>query len=203
MRGSSNGVTADPAIFGEVDPAAGSWPAGSASGMTGATVAGTPPGLDSGRSAPATELTRSGEPARRRVEVLIGWIPRVVALAAVPPRASPAGRRTRKHAGWRRGSGARRWRRSRGRALANAQRSDAGWVTARDRLHGRVVDRRPVVEMAPPYILDSAVNGRATDPDPRRQRACPRSPADVPALDQRRSGPPQSEQPVTSPAVRS
>jgi len=55
------------------------------------------------------------------------------------------------------------------------QRSDAGWVTARDKLHGRVVDRRRVVEMSPPYILDSVVNGRATDPDPRRQRACSRS----------------------------
>ena len=42
----------------------------------------------------------------------------------------------------------------------NAQRSDAGWVTARDTLHGRAVDRRRGVEMAPPYILDSAVNGR-------------------------------------------
>jgi len=39
----------------------------------------------------------------------------------------------------------------------NAQRSDAVWVTARDKLHGRAVDRRRVVEMAPPYILDSAV----------------------------------------------
>ena len=51
--------------------------------------------------------------------------------------------------------------------LANAQRSAAGWVTARDRLHGRVVDRRPIVEMAPPHSLDTVVNGRATDPDPR------------------------------------
>ena len=59
---------------------------------------------------------------------------------------------------------------------ANAQRSAAGWVRARDRLHGRVVDRRPVVEMAPPYMLDTVVNGRAPDPAPRRQRACPRSP---------------------------
>jgi hypothetical protein len=29
--------------------------------------------------------------------------------------------------------------------------------------------------MAPPSMLDSVVNGRATDPDPRRQRACSRS----------------------------
>jgi hypothetical protein len=58
---------------------------------------------------------------------------------------------------------------------ANAPRSAVGWVTARDRLHGRVVDRRRVVEMAPPSMLDSVVNGRATDPDPRRQRACSRS----------------------------
>jgi hypothetical protein len=34
----------------------------------------------------------------------------------------------------------------------NAQRSDAGWVLPRDRLHGRVVDRRSVVEMAPHII---------------------------------------------------
>jgi hypothetical protein len=54
------------------------------------------------------------------------------------------------------------------RADDNAQRSDAGWVTARDKLHGRVVDRQPVVEMAPPSVLDSVVNGRAPDPDPRR-----------------------------------
>jgi len=49
-------------------------------------------------------------------------------------------------------------------AGANAQRSAAGWVRARDRLHGRVVERRPVVEMAPPSMLDSVVNGRAPDP---------------------------------------
>src|SRR5438128_4973381 len=55
----------------------------------------------------------------------------------------------------------------RARDLANAQRSAAGWVTARDRLHGRVVDRRSVVEMAPAHSLDTVVNGRATDPDPR------------------------------------
>src|SRR3954466_8027786 len=35
---------------------------------------------------------------------------------------------------------------------ANAQRSGAGWVSARDRLHGRVVGRRSVVEMAPEII---------------------------------------------------
>jgi len=67
------------------------------------------------------------------------------------------------------------WSTNSSREDGNAQRSAAGWVTARDRLHGRVVDRRWVVEMAPPYILDSVVNGRATDPDPRRQRACSRS----------------------------
>jgi len=41
-------------------------------------------------------------------------------------------------------------------------RSAAGWVRSRDKLHGRAVDRRPVVEMAPPSMLDSVVNGRAT-----------------------------------------
>src|SRR4051812_47326703 len=35
----------------------------------------------------------------------------------------------------------------------NAQRSGAGWVSARDKLHGRVVGRQPVVEMAPPVIM--------------------------------------------------
>ena len=48
--------------------------------------------------------------------------------------------------------------------LARALRT-AGWGLLH---HGRVVDRRPVVEMAPPSMLDSAVNGRATDPAPRR-----------------------------------
>jgi len=43
---------------------------------------------------------------------------------------------------------------------ANAQRSDAGWATARDRFPGRVVERRPVVGMAPPYMLDTVVNRR-------------------------------------------
>jgi len=61
------------------------------------------------------------------------------------------------------------------RADDNAQRSDAGWATARDRFPCRVVERRPVVEMAPPSMLDSVVNGRAADPSPRCQRACPRS----------------------------
>jgi len=58
---------------------------------------------------------------------------------------------------------------------ANAQRSDAGWVTSRDRLHGRVVARRWVVEMAPSVGRNPVVDGRARDPDPRRQRACTRS----------------------------
>jgi len=35
----------------------------------------------------------------------------------------------------------------------NAQRSDAGWVLPRDRLHGRVVGRRSVVEMARTVIV--------------------------------------------------
>ena len=34
------------------------------------------------------------------------------------------------------------------RAGDNAQRSGAGWVSPRDKLHGRVVERRRVVEMA-------------------------------------------------------
>jgi len=51
---------------------------------------------------------------------------------------------------------------------ANAQRSDAGWVTSRDRLHGRVVARRWVVEMAPSVGRNPVVDGRARDPDPRR-----------------------------------
>jgi len=39
-----------------------------------------------------------------------------------------------------------------GGAGVNAPRSDAGWVSARDKLHGRVVVRQPVVEMALPVI---------------------------------------------------
>jgi len=58
----------------------------------------------------------------------------------------------------------------------NAQRSDAGWVTSRDRLHGRVVARRWVVEMAPSVGRNTVVDGRVRGPDPRRQQACPRSP---------------------------
>src|SRR5262245_40671391 len=50
---------------------------------------------------------------------------------------------------------------------ANAKRSVAGWVTSRDRLHGRVVLRQPVVEMARTCGSNTAVNGRAKDPDPR------------------------------------
>ena len=51
--------------------------------------------------------------------------------------------------------------------LVNAQRSAAGWVTTRDSYHGRVVDRQPVVAMALTCNLDTVVNGRAADPDPR------------------------------------
>ena len=58
----------------------------------------------------------------------------------------------------------------------NAQRSDAGWVTSRDRLHGRLVARRWVVEMAPGVGRNTAVDGRVRDPDPRRKQACARSP---------------------------
>jgi len=35
----------------------------------------------------------------------------------------------------------------------NAQRSDAGWAPSGDKLHGRVVDRRWVVEMARTVIV--------------------------------------------------
>src|SRR5512140_120613 len=35
----------------------------------------------------------------------------------------------------------------------NASRSEVGWVSLRDKLHGRVVERRRVVEMAPPIIV--------------------------------------------------
>src|SRR3954469_3751855 len=35
----------------------------------------------------------------------------------------------------------------------NAPRSEAGWVSVRDKLHGRVVEHRWVVEMAPPIIM--------------------------------------------------
>ena len=66
-----------------------------------------------------------------------------------------------------------RQRRSYGRQRA-AQRRGLG--SARDKLHGRVVKRRSVVEMAPPVTRNTAVNGRATGPDPRRKQACARSP---------------------------
>src|SRR5512144_2164776 len=42
---------------------------------------------------------------------------------------------------------------SMGGASGNAQRSGAGWVSARDKLHGRVVERRWVVEMARTVIV--------------------------------------------------
>jgi hypothetical protein len=49
---------------------------------------------------------------------------------------------------------------------ANAKRSSGGLGSERDRLHGRGVERRRVVEMAQTPILDPAVNGRARGPDP-------------------------------------
>jgi hypothetical protein len=45
-------------------------------------------------------------------------------------------------------------------------RQRRGLGLERDKLHGRVVDRRRVVEMAPPSMLDSVVNGRASGPGP-------------------------------------
>jgi hypothetical protein len=39
------------------------------------------------------------------------------------------------------------------RGNGNAPRSEAGWVSARDKLHGRAVERRRVVEMALPVIV--------------------------------------------------
>src|SRR5689334_18024016 len=50
--------------------------------------------------------------------------------------------------------------------LVNATRSDAGWVTERDRFPGRVVLRRRVVEMARNPDRNTAVNGRASGPRP-------------------------------------
>src|ERR1700759_1333016 len=61
----------------------------------------------------------------------------------------------------------------RGRQRA-AQRRGLG--SARDKLHGRVVMRRSVVEMARTVGRNSVADGRATGPDPRRQQACPRPP---------------------------
>jgi len=46
----------------------------------------------------------------------------------------------------------------------------------RDKLHGREVMRRSVVEMARTVGRNTVVDGRATGPDPRRKQACPRSP---------------------------
>jgi len=62
---------------------------------------------------------------------------------------------------------------SQGRQRA-AQRRGLG--SARDKLHGRVVMRRSVVEMAQTVGRNTAVDGRATGPDPRRKQACTRSP---------------------------
>ncbi len=42
----------------------------------------------------------------------------------------------------------------------NAQRSGAGWVTSRDRLHGRAVARRRVMEMAQRVGRNTVVDGR-------------------------------------------
>ena len=55
-----------------------------------------------------------------------------------------------------------------------AQRRGLG--SARDRLHGRAVARRWIVEMAPGVGRNTVVDGRATGPDPRRKQACARSP---------------------------
>jgi hypothetical protein len=59
---------------------------------------------------------------------------------------------------------------ARSRAHANAQRSDAGWVTSGDRLHGRVVDRRRIVEMARAVIAirRSTDGARAQTREPAR-----------------------------------
>ena len=55
----------------------------------------------------------------------------------------------------------------------DAQRRGLG--SARDKLHGRVVMRRSVVEMARTVGSNTVVDGRATGPDPRRKQACARS----------------------------
>jgi hypothetical protein len=55
-------------------------------------------------------------------------------------------------------------------------RSRRGVAPPLDKLHGRVCEGRPVVEMAPSFILDTVVNGRASGATPRCQRACMRSP---------------------------
>ena len=58
------------------------------------------------------------------------------------------------------------------RAPRHARRARVGGgVSERDRLHGRVCEGRPVVEMALPSSLDSVVVGRARRPHPPREAA--------------------------------
>src|SRR5215510_7633766 len=57
----------------------------------------------------------------------------------------------------------------------NAPRSDADWVSSRDRFPGRVVKRRWSSRWHRGPGRNTAVIGRGWDPDPRSQRACPRS----------------------------
>jgi hypothetical protein len=65
--------------------------------------------------------------------------------------------------------------------VASPMHSAAGRVTARDGLHGRVWDRRSIVETASPHSLDTVVNGWRRAQTRGRERVCPRS---------RRRGPP-------------
>src|SRR5512140_657247 len=74
----------------------------------------------------------------------------------------------------------------------NAPRSEAGWVSPRDKLHGRVVERRRVVEMALPIIvIRRLTDERGAQPRvaskrvrglPKLQAGAPASPASVSAV---------------------
>jgi len=63
-----------------------------------------------------------------------------------------------------------------------AQRRGLG--PGRDKLHGRMVGRRSVVEMAPSAVVIRWCTDEHRDPDPRRQQACPRSPRALAGLSQ-------------------
>ena len=60
-------------------------------------------------------------------------------------------------------------------ALLPTRAPRRGVAHKRDRLHGRVCEGTPVVEMAPPSMLDPVVHGRASGATPWRPRACSRS----------------------------
>jgi hypothetical protein len=60
--------------------------------------------------------------------------------------------------------------------IGNARDSAAGWASSEINCTAGWIERRPAVEMARPVIAIRRYTDERAGPDPRRQRACPRSP---------------------------